>query len=206
MDLPLNFGQNDGEEFLMDMDEKRELQLQEEETKERKLAKLRQQIEKKQEIRKNKESNSQPRGKDFYLRRVSAFLLSSMFLSLASQQFFVYVYLHEFVAAYFDHKVQMFDGLMEGANYCFLNYFAGKILGFIVAAACIIEPIQEDEEIGRKVFSISIVVSSMSMLIATKLMHLMNWPLFVFFYTFVPSFSTGRLPLTCKQTSDCSRY
>lgn len=192
MDLMLHDKDNAGEEFLIDIDDMKRQRWEEEMSKERKLTRLREQIAKKQEQRKNITQSKQLHGRDFYLRKVSAFLISSIFLSLASQQFFAYVYMHDFVAAYFDQKVQVFGGMIEGSNFCYLNYFIGKTLGFIMAALFVINHVQADEEIGRKVFSISLILSSMSVFVSTKLMHLQNWPLFVFFYIFVPTFMTGR--------------
>jgi hypothetical protein len=190
---------NEGEEFLIDIPEPNEVIVPEYQTKENKLAKLRQKIAQKQEQKKQSIVEPQLRGKDFYLRKVSTFLIASFFLSLASQQFFVYVYMHDFISAYFNHNVSMFNGSMEGTNYCYLNYFIGNFLGYLISACCIINHVQEDEEFGRKVFSLSLILSAMSIFVSTKVMPQQNFALFCFFYTAIPSFLTGRMSITTKQ-------
>jgi hypothetical protein len=204
LDLEFQDQPNSGEEFLIDIPEPDEVVVGEDLTKERKLANLRQQIVRKQEKKKQSIIEPQLRGKDFYLRKVSSFLFASFFLSLASQQFFVYVYMHDFISAYFDHNVTMFGGTMEGTNYIYLNYFVANFFGYLVSACCIINQVQEDEEFGRKVFSLSLIVSAMSIFVSTKLMPQKNYAIFCFFYTAIPSFLTGRLGLNFKRASDSS--
>jgi hypothetical protein len=195
---------NSGEEFLIDIPDQNEAQITEEFTKEKKLAKLRNEIARKKEERKQSVASSTLRGKDFYLRQVSTFLIASLFLSLASQQFFIYVYMHDLVSAYFDHQTSMFNGGMEGNNYCYMNYFVGNFLGYLIAAGCVIHHIQEDEEFGRKVFSLSLILSAMSVFVATKLLPQKNFPLFCLFYIAIPSFLTGKQTFTYQPASGSS--
>ena len=134
-----------------------------------------------------------PRGKDFYLEKVTNFLISSIFLALASQQLFFYVYLHDYVNGFMDNNTTMFNGLIEGNNFTYLCYFIGRTLGYLLSAMFLTVPMQEDEEFGRKVFTMCLLLSSASIFIATKLLYLKDFGLFCAFYVLLPSIITCSL-------------
>lgn len=169
-------------------------------SKEAKLAALREQLSKRQDLRKSVIASNQPRGKDFYLLKVTNFLVSGFFLSLATELLFTYAYLHDYINGYFENDTAMFNGLIEGSTYCFLLYFIGRVAGYFLTAIFVITPIQEDEEFGRKVFTISLILSSLSIFVSTKLMHLKDYGVFCIFYALIPGFiscNTILLPSSC---------
>ncbi len=162
-------------------------------TKEQKLEQLREQLHKRKQLQQEsglKLMKTGPRGKDFYLQKVSHFLLSSFFLAIASQQIFIYLYLHDYVNGYFHNRTSMLGGWIEGGNYTLLSFFVGRLFGYLISAWLIIKPIQEDEEIGRKIFSICLMLAAGSSFLSAKILPQRDFGMFCLFYVALPVFFT----------------
>jgi hypothetical protein len=119
--------------------------------KEEKLMKLRRQASKRQE-KKEKKSKEATTGKDFYLRKVTNFLVTSFFLNLAIEFVYPISMLHDYINGYLKNNTYMFYGLIEGNNYCFLIFYTFRFVGYILTVLFFIDSIQKDVRTadGRK--------------------------------------------------------
>jgi hypothetical protein len=117
--------------------------LAEADQKERKLQELREQREKKEEDK--KKAAAKPKGKDFYVRKVSKFLVCSVLLNLAIEQVFVTAFIFDYINGYMDNDTSMFGGKMQGNNFCFIVFYSMRWVGYVVTN-CFIHIIQEDVE------------------------------------------------------------
>jgi hypothetical protein len=119
-------------------------------TKEQKLQALRSQLNKRQENKKKVETapEKKPHGKDFYLEKVTNFLVTSFLLNLAIEHIFTISLLHDYINSYLDNEAFVFAGSIEGNNWCFIVFYFFRLVGYFLASTFLMEHIQKDVYLG----------------------------------------------------------
>ena len=166
-----------------------------------KLRRIKERISLKREERKAKlQTKNQGAGKESYLQKVTNFLTASFFLNLAIEMIFVISLLHDHINGYFENKTYVLDGLVEGNNFCFLVFYASRSVGYFFSSAFFIDRIQNNvlynnnqEEVGRKIITLGIILSGFSVFISTRILQSKNFYLYSVFYVAIPAFVTCTL-------------
>jgi hypothetical protein len=112
--------------------------------KEERLKLIRNQMMKRQEIQTSKQEKSQAikQGKEFYLQKVTNFLITSFCLNLAIELILTYSLLHDYINSYFNNTASI--GIFEGNNWCFLLFYTFRTIGYWINAIYFSQKIQKD--------------------------------------------------------------
>ena len=111
--------------------------------KQAKLKKIRERIDQQSEVKKRKQQlQQQATGKEFYLQKVTNFLVASFFLNLAIEMVYVISLLHDYINGYFENRTYLFNDTIEGNNFCFLLFYCFRSLGYFISVRFFIEQIQ----------------------------------------------------------------
>lgn len=99
---------------------------------------------KRQEINTTKEEKNKAlkRGKEFYLQKVTNFLITSFCLNLATELIFTYALLHDYINSYLNNSASV--GIFEGNNWCFLLFYSFRTIGYWISAFYFSQQIQKD--------------------------------------------------------------
>lgn len=112
--------------------------------KEERLKLIRNQMVKRQEMQSFKQEKKQAitRGKEFYLQKVTNFLITSFCLNLAIELIFTYSLLHDYINSYLNNQASI--GIFEGNNWCFLLFYSFRTIGYWLSAFYFSHKIQKD--------------------------------------------------------------
>ena len=111
--------------------------------KEEKLKMIRSQVNKRKEV-KVKSGKVKVKGKDFYLSKVTNFLVTSFFLNLAIEMVYTIGLLHDYINGYLNNQTYVFYDIIEGNNFCFMTFFAFRVIGYVISVRFFMDSIQRD--------------------------------------------------------------
>lgn len=107
-----------------------------------KLQQLRQRMD--DRMNKKKKLEGLPKGPDLYLQKVTNFLITSFFLNLAIEHIFTYSLMHDYINGYLKNKTYVWNGRIEGNNFCFMLFYGFRLIGFFITDTWLIDSMQSD--------------------------------------------------------------
>lgn len=122
------------------------LESAEDKHKQDKLEQLRMRMD--ERMNKKRKLDTQPKGRDLYLQKVTNFLITSFFLNLAIEHIFTYSLMHDYINGYLQNHTYVWRGQIEGNNFCFILFYAFRLIGFIFTDICLIDSMQSDVHSG----------------------------------------------------------
>lgn len=107
-----------------------------------KLQKLRKKMD--ERMNQKKKEPEEPKGRDVYLQKVTNFLITSFFLNLAIEHVLTYSLVHDYVNGYLQNKTYLWNGQIEGNNFCFILFYFFRLIGFVLTDWYLIDAMQGD--------------------------------------------------------------